>query len=259
MPTLNVTTLNVTTLADADRPTGLWAASLLVALARDETAGRRTPRLTEPGLATWQRWKGRLSSADLVALLFEDAAVLHGIPFDPARVGEALDPARLSSSVADVWLAALSVSSPASPSLTSPGPEYILEQARLLGLPTKLARSELHVVKSHQKVLELPGTGGQLVHHLVSTQADLTLQDNVVIACSTWQERTLAGIVALDRGAPHADFVHAIEVEDLKKADHPLRRRTFDCVVGLHPDKGGLFRAEDQLAIWFPGATLRLV
>jgi hypothetical protein len=30
-------------------------------------------------------------------------------------------------------------------------------------------------------------------------------------------------------------------------------------VVGLHPDKGGLFRAADQLEIWFPDARILLV
>ncbi|MBK6520461.1 MAG: hypothetical protein IPG04_41640 [Polyangiaceae bacterium] len=114
-------------------------------------------------------------------------------------------------------------------------------------------------MKPHQKVLELPGTGGQLGHHLVSTQPDITLQDNVVIACSTWQELTLAGIVALERGAPHSELIRPVEAAELKLPDHPLRRRPFDFVVGLHPDKGGLYRAEDQLAIWFPSATLLLV
>ncbi len=33
----------------------------------------------------WSRFRGRLTSADLVALLFEDAAVIHRVPFDPLR------------------------------------------------------------------------------------------------------------------------------------------------------------------------------
>jgi hypothetical protein len=137
--------------------------------------------------------------------------------------------------------------------------DYIAAQARLLGLTTRMARSELHVVKPHQKVLELPGTGGQLAHHMVSSQSDLTLQDNFVVACSTWQELTLAGVVALDLAAPHTDFAIPTQVSDLRDAGHPLRRRSFDIVVGLHPDKGGLFRVEDQLAIWFPNAKNLLV
>lgn len=245
---------DVAALKDDQRPTGLWAASLLHAIAREEAAGRRTQRLTEPKLGTWNRFRGRLGSVDLIALLFEDAAVIHRIPFDASALGTPIRPERLPASVADAWLksiGALSFSSPAS--------EYVLEQARLLGLPTRMARSDLHVVKPHQKVLELPGTGGQLSHHLVTAQRDLTLQDNFAIACTSWEELTLAGIVALDVGAPHSDFVMRVDVEELKAPSHPLRQRTFDFVIGLSPDKGGIFRIQDQLAIWFPTAKVLLV
>lgn len=245
---------DLTRLVDAQRPTGVWAASLLHALARDEAAGRRRPRLTEPKLGTWTRFRGRLSSADLVSLLFEDAAVLHRVPFDPETVGGGLRPDRLPESVTDGWLKAIE-----SLSLSTASADYILEQARLLGLPTRMARSDLHVVKPHQKVLELPGTGGQLAHHLVSGQKDLTLQDNFVVACGSWEELTLAGVVALELGAPHSDFVSRADAAEFKNPEHPLRQRSFDFVVGLHPDKGGLFRVEDQLAIWFPSAKVLLV
>lgn len=246
--------LDVAALKDDQRPTGLWAASLLHAIAREEAAGRRTQRLTEPKLDTWTRFRGRLGSVDLIALLFEDAAVIHRIPFDASAVGTPIRPERLPASVADVWLKSIG----ALP-LSSPASEYVLEQARLLGLPTRMARSDLHVVKPHQKVLELPGTGGQLAHHLVTAQRDLTLQDNFAIACTSWEELTQAGIVALDVGAPHSDFVMRVDVEELKDPGHALRQRTFDFVIGLHPDKGGLFRIQDQLAIWFPTAKVLLV
>jgi hypothetical protein len=241
-------------LADTDRATGVWAASLLHAIARDEAAGRRRPALTEPKLDTWSRFRGRLSSVDLVAILFEDASVLHRVPFDPAAVGGPLRAERLPERVADAWLTAV-----ASLDLNASGADYILEQAKLLGLPTRIARSDLHVVKAHQKVLELPGTGAQLSHHLLSSQKDLRLQDNFAVACGSWQEMTLAGIVALEVGAPHSDFATRVDAGDLKNVDHPLRQRSFDYVVGLHPDKGGLFRVEDQLAIWFPTAKILLV
>lgn len=249
-----MSSFDVTGLTDAQRPTGVWAASLLHALARDEAVGRRRPRLTEPKLDTWMRFRGRLSSVDLVSLLFEDAAVLHRVPFDPASVSGTLRPERLPETVTDGWLSAIG-----SLSLGTTGADYILGQAKLLGLPTRMARSDLHVVKPHQKVLELPGTGGQLAHHLVSGQKDITLQDNFVVACGSWQELTLAGIVGLELGAPHSDFVTRAESTDLKNAEHPLRQRSFDFVLGLHPDKGGLLRAFDQLAIWFPTAKVLLV
>lgn len=233
--------------------TGTWASVLLRALARDEAAGRRRPRLTEPKLDTWKRFRGRLSSVDFVTLLFEDAAVVHRVPFDPQTVGGGLRPDRLPDAVTNGWLETIALSQ------NSAGAEYILEQARLLGLPTRMARSDLHAVKPHQKVLELPGTGGQLAHHLVSSQKELTLQDNFVVACGSWQELTLAGVVALELGAPHSDFATRAEPADLKDPEHPLRQRSFEFVVGLHPDKGGLFRVEDQLAIWFPTAKVLLV
>lgn len=236
------------------RPVASWASALLVALARDEVAGRRIQRLTEPGLGTWTRFRGRLTATDLLDLVFEDAAVLHRVPFDPAALDESLRLDRLPAATVDAWLAALPLLD-----LRSPSAEYIGEQARLLGIPTRLARSELHVVKPHQKVLELPGTGGQLAHHLASSQKDLTLQDNFVVACSTWQELTLAGLVALDCGAPSSDFVTRVDIGDLRDPKHALRQRGFDFVIGLHPDKGGLFRIEDQLAIWFPSAKNLLV
>jgi hypothetical protein len=68
--------LDISSLPDNRRSTGVWAASLLHALARDEAAGRRRPRLTEHNLDTWARFRGRLGSTDLLSLLFEDAAVL---------------------------------------------------------------------------------------------------------------------------------------------------------------------------------------
>jgi hypothetical protein len=249
-----VLSLDVSSLTDSLLPTGVWAASLLHAIARDEAAGRRRPRLTEPKLDTWTRFRGRLRSPDLLSLLFEDAAVLHGVPFDAALLDDSLHADRLPEDLVDDWLGAIH-----SLSLNAAGADYILEQARLLGLPTRMARSDLHVVKPHQKVLELPGTGGQLAHHLVSGQRDLTLQDNFVVVCSSWQELTLAGVIALELSAPHSDFATRADASDLKIANHPLRQRTFDFVVGLNPDKGGLFRIEDQLAIWFPTAKILLV
>lgn len=247
--------LDISVLTTEQRATGAWAASLLQALARDEAAGRRLPRLTEPNLATWNRFRGRLTASDLVALLFEDAAVLHRIPFDSSALGGPLQLDQLPVPVAETWLKNLSSAADDTPSA-----DYITAQACLLGLPARLALSKLPAIKRHQKILELPGTGGQLAHHLVATQTDLTLHDNILIACGSWQELTLAGIVALDLGTPpHTEFAVIINPDELHDPDHPLRQRSFDLVVGLHPDKGGPFRVDDQLAIWFSSAMVRLV
>ena len=89
--------------ATDQRPTGTWAAALLHALARDEAAGRRAARLTEPGLATWNHFRGRLTATDLLALVFEDAAVLHRVPFDAAALGGPLQLPKLPAAVAAKW------------------------------------------------------------------------------------------------------------------------------------------------------------
>ncbi|MEZ4399110.1 MAG: hypothetical protein R3B06_03780 [Kofleriaceae bacterium] len=231
-----------------------YVHAILRALARDEAMGRRPARLTEAGQATWQRFRGRLGSAELLQLLAEDGAVVHPLPFDPAAVRAPFDLSQVDDEVVDGFLHEL-----AAATLTQPAAEYVDEQARTLGVTPRLARSELHQVKSHQKVLELPGTGGLLAHHLVTTQDGLTLHQHCTIACDGWRELTLAGVIALDREAPRTDFIVAATAADLANPDHPLRQASFDFVVGRRPDKGGQLHAADQLALWFHGAKIVLV
>jgi len=235
------------------REAAVYVAALLHSLAREEASGRMAPRLTEPGHATWERFRGRLGAADLLELLFEDAAVLHPVPFDPAELLGQEHPGLkvLPRGVAERWLEELGEMD-----LRADSSTYVMEQARRLGIPTRLGRSDLHRVKPHQRVLELPGSGGQLSHYLVTSQNDLYLQDNFLIACGSWRERVLAGLAAMDAGAPHADF--AILDPALEYAREGTRRARFDFVVGLHPDKGGAFAAP-RLRETFPNATVLLV
>ncbi len=248
--------LDVQDLSAAQRPYGAWVAALLHALVRDEVAGRRPARLTEANHATWQRFKGRLQPHDFVQLLFEDAAIINPIPFDPNAMGEAFPTTQLPKldQVVDKWLTAL-------PTLAdgSAAAAYILAQAKLLNVPSRMARAELHIIKPYHKVLELPGTGGQLAHHVLTTQTGLSLNANFTIACGSWQELTLAGIVALDVGEGQTEAISLVEPAALQDMQHPLRRREFDYVVGLAKEKGGAFDPHEQLAIWFPNAKLLLV
>jgi len=140
--------------------------------------------------------------------------------------------------------------------LQASGADYIMAQARLLGLPSRMARADLHQVKSHQKILELPGTGGQLAHHIVTSQDGIYLQDNFLVACGTWEELVLAGLVAVDVGAPNSDFARLDA--DLSYAREDTRRTSFDFVVGLAPDKGGLFEPQRMQEL-FPNARVVLV
>jgi hypothetical protein len=145
----------------AGKEDATFAAALVAAPARDEAAGRRGLRLTEPGLAAWQRFRGRLGSADQLRLAAEDGAVQHPLPFAGAQVGVLLD------DVDDALVDGL-VDGAVSKYLRAPGPEHVESQAQLLGLPTTLARAAVLRVEPHQKVLEVPGIGGQLCHHLTA-------------------------------------------------------------------------------------------
>ena len=135
----------IASLSPQDRPAAALAAALLLALLREEAAGRRSPPiLLEAGRPTWARFRGRLTSRDLLALLFEDAAVLHPIPFALKPLEAPL--ARVPIELIDSWLAALP-QPPADPA------DYLAALARLLGVPSRLARADLHVVKPHHRVL----------------------------------------------------------------------------------------------------------
>ena len=235
------------------RPTATFGAAVLQALARDEVAGRRPKRITEPNLATWQRFRGRLGCAHLLQLLCEDAGVVQPVPFDSRTV---LGPERphlghLPEDLVRDWLGELG-----SVDLKAPGPDYIMGQARLLGISSRMARAELHQMKAHQKALELPGTGGQLAHHIVSTQEEIYLQDNFLVCCGSWQELTLAGLVAVDLGAPDAAFARLDP--ELAHARDESRRTSFDYVIGLGLDRGGVLEP-DRLRELFPTAHVVLV
>lgn len=226
-----------------------YAATTLLALAREEHAGRRQPRLTEPGMATWNRFRGRLGPRALLELLLEDAAVRQPFPFDVARALGAADAlASVDDATVAGWLEELS-----RVNVTAPGPDYVAAQAKTLAVPTRGAKAELHRVKPFHKILELPGSGGQLVHHMAHVQPELSFRDSFTIACANRREWILAGIVAVERGAAGGDL--SIVVEPALDA---WRGKAFDYVVGLSPDKGGAYSRSDLEAI-FPASTTFLL
>src|SRR3546814_9453444 len=92
----------------------------------------------------------------------------------------------LFRSAADSW-----IKSVASLPLAGPGPDYVAEQARFLGLPTRMARSDLHVVKPHQKVLELPGTGGRSEEHTSELQSLMRISYAVFCLKKKQQKTTI--------------------------------------------------------------------
>jgi hypothetical protein len=227
-----------------------FAAATLLALAREEHAGRRQPRLTETGMATWNRFRGRLGPRALLELLLEDAAVRQPFPFDVARALGAQDAlSTVPDATVSGWFVELG-----RVDLGAPAPDYIAAQAKTLGVSTRGAKGDLHRVKPFHKVLELPGSGGQLAHHMAYTQPELSFRDAFTVACANRAEWTLAGLVAVERTAAGDDL--AIVIESSLDA---WRGKPFDYVVGLAPEKGGTFSREDLAAVFPPSTTLLLV
>jgi hypothetical protein len=248
---VSISSLSIADLPGPARAAATYGAAVVHALAREEHRGRRPKRLTEPGLATWKRFRGWLGPRDLVELVLEDAATTQPVPFEVGRVFD--DGAKALRKVPQErvgdWLGLLG-----DLELDNAGGDYIIAQAALLGIDTRLARSDLHKVKAHHRVLELPGTGGQLAYHMVRTQDGLYLQDVFTIACDSWQELTLAGLVAVELGLTGEPPVRLDP--DLEKSS--AEREKYTHVVGLSPDKGGLFEPS-FLAERFPHATMVLV
>ena len=188
----------------------------------------------------------------LLELLLEDAAVTQPFPFDVGRVlPPDVMPGRLGAELVGAWIEVLRQLD-----LDAPGPEYITAQARLLGLPTRLGRGNLHKVKPHHRILELPGTGGQLAHHIVSTQPEVFLQDVFTIACDGWRELTLAGLVVVDCGltGDHLPILDDPRLESVRAGGS-----RFDYVIGLEPDKGGAFEPDELGSLLDANGTLILV
>jgi hypothetical protein len=232
----------------------LLAEQLLLALARREATGRAPKRLTESNLATWREFRGNLSYNHLLALVAEDAAVRFPLPASPAMVFR--EPG--APGFADVpsvqvvqWMDTLTPDR-----LQASRTDAITDMARALGLPHRYAGANLHKLQAATRVLELPGTGGQLVARALDRSPEAALHVNCTVLTSDWADRALAGVVAMEFDAPNQAFIK--HDPDLSWASSPEHRSSFDLVFALQPDKGGVF-SEDQLRGRFPQATLVLV
>jgi len=230
------------------------AHCLLRALARRERSGRAPKRLLEPNLATWTQFKGNLQLQHLLAMLAEDASLRYPLPANLGIV-LGLDIAKGFSHIANEtvygWLQALT-----DEVLDAPRPDALADYAKTLDLPARFAGADLHKIQSDKRVLELPGTGGQLVARALERSPDAYLHTNTTVLTATWAERAMAGLVAMEWDAPGVDF--ARDDADLAWATDQEQRHRFDLVFGLLPEKGGRW---DSLALAgrFPLATIVLV
>ena len=138
------------TLADKARSALVYSEAVVRALLREEARERRPKRLLEPARATWTQFRGRLNDSSLIEILLEDAAVSQPLPFDPFRAFPGERP--LQRVPADRLRAFIDAPPPRGSSS-----EYVTSQAKLLGLPTRIARSDLPVVKPHLQEVFLGG------------------------------------------------------------------------------------------------------
>ncbi len=246
-------TLSLSKLSPDLLPAARFASTALHALAREEQAGRRTRRLLEPEQQTWRAFRGRMDAIDLLDLLLEDAAVTQPFGFDVQRIlaGQAairsLPPKRVQS-----WIDALPELE-----LSVEARDYFGLQAQQLGLVSQLARSDLHRgIQAHQRVLELPGTGGQLSGYLAGQLEGVYLQDGVFrIAWQGWEDRMLAGLVAVEHGlSGEAPIYEQPGIDQAQAEDF-----RFDYVIGARPEREVHAYDLPELEQRFPGATIVLV
>ena len=276
--------LDLTRISPDLLPASRYASAALCALAREEALGRRARRLLPPGPATWGRFRRRLDATDYLELLLGDAAVTQPFAFDaPALLGTGAGTVwRLPANRVEGWMGELATAGvdraaemdhaasgaraakgdeaaggdAAAGLAAQPRQDYLLDQARRLDLPTRLARSDLQRgLKPHHRVLELPGTGGLLAAWLLDQVEGLFLRDNFVLAWSHWADRTMAGLVAVEhRLTGSAPVAAQADIEALA-----AEGRRFDHVVGTLPARGLQPMDEAALRERFPGAALQLI
>ncbi len=129
----------------------------LRAIARLEAARVRDPRLSDPDLVAWNRFRRKLGFGAFIEMLHEDLAHAFPVPFDLDRWRE--NPVRtLSEERAHelILSAARAAHEPAE------SPVFLRDCARSLGLPGGGAFSDLPKIQSQHHALELPGSGGRI-------------------------------------------------------------------------------------------------
>ncbi len=223
--------LSATTTVEQNEVPQFLQASLR-AIVRAEAQGRLPARFTGTGVAVWETFRNELTAADLVALTIQDVGVTMPVPFDPrvwwpewsvwALFRQSPDDARR-------WI------QEALERADLPRDAYLREQAAFLeiGLPADAAVTALPTPASHERWLELPGTGGWLAYTLCQRpDAVLYFWENFVIVCKTAQETLLAGLIAWELGAPpRAELPVRLDEPDL--AATLKAGETYHAVVGL--------------------------
>lgn len=212
----------------------IFASVVTAALLRAEKAGRVSPRFTSTGPQLWAAFRNELTLTDLLDLAVRDAAMampqafaLHRLwpgasgdelhALSPDQVGEWIERGKgLAEQSAD---------------------EYLRAQAQALDirlLPEE-SLTRLPEPEAHHHILELPGSGGWLAYH-VASRPDTAVYywENFIIACGTWQEQLLAGLIAFELGAPARRELPIVRDPTLARVLND--DAAFDWIVGLQEE-----------------------
>ena len=212
----------------------VFASVAAIALVRAEVAGRLPLRFTRSGPQLWEAFRNQLGLTDLLDLVVRDAAeampqafALHRLwpeasgdelrDLSPDQIGKWVDRGKgLAEQSTD---------------------DYLRAQAQALdvGPPPAESLKRLPVPEAHHHVLELPGSGGWLAYHLASRpHTAVYYWENFTIACGTWQEQLLAGLIAFELGAPSRQELPIVRDPTLARVLNG--DVAFDWIVGLREE-----------------------
>ncbi len=195
-------------------------------IARMERGGLRPPRLTEPDHVLWHRVRRKLGWVAFIELLHEDLADAFPTSFALDRWSASPTHGLSDASASELVFQA------AAPDDTD-RLTFLRSVCRGLGLMEGGAVANLPKVQSHQRALELPGCGGRIAAHQVTTHAGLSFNEHFVFVADTDAERVAIGIAAAELRANAPKILTRAELE----ASSPK----FDHVFGIK----GYAAAED--------------
>lgn len=219
--------------APVTSPLSTFYAGAAHALVRAEHAGHVPPRFTGDGAKRWAQFANELTDADRLDLAIQDAAAAYPTPFglradlpgyDNGDLGLMPDAARglIEEAISTVDASA---------------DDYLRAQAQRLGiqLTSEPALSALPAPEAHHTILELPGTAGWLTYHIARRpDSRVYLWENFTIACASWQEVMLAGLIAFELNAPpHKQLPIVQEDEFLLEV---LGDKRYDWIVGARAE-----------------------
>jgi hypothetical protein len=177
----------------------------------------RPPRLTERDQERWHRVRRKLGWVAFIELLHEDLAEAFPTAF-------ALDRWASHPTVGLDETRALAMIDAAALPDDADRLAFLRLACRGLGLRDGGNIAALPKVQAHQRALELPGCGGRIAAHQVTTHG-LSFHENFTFVADTDAERVAIGIAAAE--------LRANEPRILSSAELRSERARFDQVFGI--------------------------